>query len=212
MELNLIEILKNAPVGTKLYCTLFGEVIFDGIKNVNNIVIHKDGDVPRYLDCDGKWFTIKDGECILFPSKDNRDWSTFKVDKKYKVGDYLLYKDTNKVYKISYEYTCEDDAYQMQIIVRNDFYPISVINIKENELDSNYELLEKFPLDSLKPFDRVIVKDDNKSNVWKCAFFSHLHGLQVYADSGLWDMCVPYNDDTKHLIGTTDEAPEFYKQ
>lgn len=25
------------------------------------------------------------------------------------------------------------------------------------------------------------------------------------------DNCIPYNDDTKHLVGTTDEAPEFYR-
>ena len=26
-----------------------------------------------------------------------------------------------------------------------------------------------------------------------------------------WDMCIPYNDETKHLVGTTEDCPEYYK-
>lgn len=214
MELNLIEILKNVPIGTKLYSTVFGEVsLFD---------IDADEEYPIKVEvgCAIIRFTKEgvyanfNGECTLFPSKENRDWSTFKVDKKYEVGDYIMDKDTNKVYKISYEYNCEDGAYQMHSIVSEGFYPTSVIDIKDDELDSHYEILEKFPLDSLKSFDRVLVKDDQEDSTWKCALFSHVckSRLQVCANTEPWDMCVPYNADTKHLVGTTDDAPEFYRQ
>ena len=70
----------------------------------------------------------------------------------------------------------------------------------------------KFDPKTLKPFDRVIVRNNNGE--WKCAIFSHIKGY----DSDyrydccymIYKYCIPYNDETKHLIGTTDEAPEYY--
>ena len=71
----------------------------------------------------------------------------------------------------------------------------------------------KFDPKTLKPFDRVIVKfNDGK---WTCALFSH---ITDYGKGYLFDCCymiyrycIPYNDDTKHLVGTTEEAPEYYR-
>ena len=76
-KLDLVEILKDVPIGTKLYCTLCGDVTFAGINTVmkhpillnNNMSVSKEG--KYYEQC-------PNGECVLFPSKDNRDWSTFK--------------------------------------------------------------------------------------------------------------------------------------
>ena len=48
---------------------------------------------------------------------------------------------------------------------------------------------------------------------WFCTIFSHI-GVGEYpynTASGNYGWCIPYNDETKHLVGTTDEAPEFYK-
>lgn len=71
---------------------------------------------------------------------------------------------------------------------------------------------EKFDPKALKSFDKVICR--NGLNVWHCDFFSSF--METWACpyvciSGSYTYCIPYNDDTKHLVGTTDEAPEFYR-
>ena len=68
--INIYELLKDCPIGTKLYCTLWGESIFTWI-NDGEIVL----DSCTQLDAFGRW--NKHGECVLFPSKENRDWSKF---------------------------------------------------------------------------------------------------------------------------------------
>ena len=71
---------------------------------------------------------------------------------------------------------------------------------------------ERFDPKTLKAFDRVLVNHDD---IWKVDFFSHIcqyepNGwCQCIGDS--YYICIPYNDDTKHLVGTKDEAPDFYK-
>ena len=80
-DLNLIEILKEVPKGTKLYCTIWGDVELVDVQ-------------PLWIKCktpkgnewtfepDGKLSAgaLGNGECVLFPSKEQRDWSKFKLD------------------------------------------------------------------------------------------------------------------------------------
>lgn len=74
---------------------------------------------------------------------------------------------------------------------------------------------EKFDPKTLQPFDRVLVRDDY-GEPWKCTFYSHKRenddrGYKYATSDNIYIYCIPYNDDTKHLVGTTDEAPEFYR-
>ena len=73
---------------------------------------------------------------------------------------------------------------------------------------------EKFDPNTLKPFDKVLVKLSN-DDVWIADFFSYYDKLEKYMKyvcvTHLAVFCIPYNDDTKHLLGTNKEAPEFYK-
>ena len=75
---------------------------------------------------------------------------------------------------------------------------------------------EKFDPKTLKPFDRVLVSDVT-TKCWRCALFSHIDykaklGLFKYATAeNSYIYCIPYNEETKHLVGTTDEAPEYYR-
>ena len=87
-NLNLVEILKDCPKGTKLYSTIFGEVEFGFIEDnsIYPIVLILNGG-HEYLTSDGKLFNQFDGECILFPSRENRDWSKFKPTCEFKDGD-----------------------------------------------------------------------------------------------------------------------------
>lgn len=81
-----------------------------------------------------------------------------------------------------------------------------------NKFSAPWYKKEKFDPKTLKPFDKVIVRDNH--NNWVCDFFSHIKEFESYpyrTSSGRYTYCVPYNDDTKHLVGTTYEAPEYYK-
>lgn len=152
-NLNLVEILKDCPKGTKLYLTTLGEVEFcqidSGILPIR--IKHKEvGDV--WLTQEGKAYKTFGGECILFPSRGQRDWSKFKLKK------------------------------------------------------------DKFDPKTLNSFDRVICK--NEFTIWRCEFFSSYMEGYSYPNvcvSGSYAHCIPYNEDTKHLVGTDFEAPEYYR-
>ena len=81
-ELNLVKILKRMPVGTKLYSIMHGEVECRRIREqgeYNIVVSDRYGCFHSYTK-EGR-FKIGDlGECLLYPSKECRDWSNFKVD------------------------------------------------------------------------------------------------------------------------------------
>ena len=84
-NLNLVEILKDCPRGTKLYSCLHGEVEFCGINGSDTahpIMVTTQLKDSQTFTSDGRYFFDFDGECMLFPSKDNRDWSTFVAPKK----------------------------------------------------------------------------------------------------------------------------------
>ena len=159
-NIDLTKILKNCPKGTKLYSLVHGEVEFEHIETYcrHQYVIIKLKDLLlERINFNGKLYNAYNGECILFPSKDQRDWSKFTAP---------WYKK------------------------------------------------DRFDPKTLKPFDKVMVRDDN-NEAWFCTIFSHLQskdcGYPYNTASGIYFCCIPYNDDTKHLVGTTDEAPEYYK-
>lgn len=80
-NLNLVKILKNVPKGTKLYTTIYGEVELVDVssESINYpIMIRTNGGNLVELTKYGQFVSI--GECILFPSKEQRDWNKFKVD------------------------------------------------------------------------------------------------------------------------------------
>ena len=162
-NINLVEILKNCPKGTKFYSTMFGEVEFVRIYQNNSvdfiIEIELSDNSIDSVASDGRYFLDFAGECTLFPSKDQRDWRKFSAP---------WYKR------------------------------------------------ERFNPESLKPFDRVLMRDNQVSTCWRCAFFSHKREKEktpykYAATYGSYKFCIPYNEETKHLVGTTDEAPEYYR-
>ena len=75
---------------------------------------------------------------------------------------------------------------------------------------------ERFDPKTLKAFDRVLVRFD--CGAWSATLFSHLidskfanKKYDIICCGSVFGYCIPYNDETKHLVGTKDEAPEFYK-
>ena len=65
-----------------------------------------------------------------------------------------------------------------------------------------------------KPFDKVLVRDTD-DEVWSLEFFSHYKKIQPYpyacVGGKVFHVCVPYNEETKHLLNTEDKPPDNYK-
>lgn len=99
--INVAEKLKDCPKGTKLYSPLFGEVEFVRIEigspGFSIVVKVLDNGIPYSnvsFTAEGKWHNIEQSECLLFPSKDNRDWNKFNLlAKTFKPFDRVLVRD-----------------------------------------------------------------------------------------------------------------------
>ena len=169
-KIDLREILKYCPIGWELYSPVLGEVTFKEITD--------DEDYPITVDCEdwgaesftakGKLYIKDNGECILFPSKDQRDWSKFSA---------YWYNNNEK---------------------------------EKEKIEPNKK--EKFDPKTFQPFDRVL--GCLVDSYWKCDIFSNIIETAhfPYKCSGdSYIRCIPYNDETKHLVGTTDAAPDFYR-
>ena len=159
-NLDLTKILDGCPKGIDFYHTVYGTVLFNSIDLDSEypirFIVGKNGvnSVTKL----GLAISDYKGECVLFPSKDQRDWSKFE-----------RFWDKPKV--------------------------------------------EKFDPMTLQPFDKVLAKDGFSSK-WTCTFFSHMDNdvsFPVYCSGGYFKVCIPYNEETKHLVGTSDDCPEYYK-
>lgn len=84
--MNIAKILKYCPKGTKLYSTVFGEVKFSEVYPNNTIVVIIKDDFKRVFNKDGSYSEY--GECVLFPAKDQKDWSKFRLP--VKKGDIMM--------------------------------------------------------------------------------------------------------------------------
>lgn len=78
--MTVYDIIKGLGI-KKCWCTVYGEVYVICMKDIRyiDLLLKENGNVVMRLDEDGK---LDDkGECLIFPSKDNRDWN--KVLEKY---------------------------------------------------------------------------------------------------------------------------------
>lgn len=159
-NIDLTKILKDCPKGTMFYTSVWGDVYFNKIIKTEN-----KGCAIALDTCQSYKLITKAGrcsdnygaECIIFPSKDQRDWSKFTAP---------WYKK------------------------------------------------EKFDPNTLKPFDKVLVRNDRRE-IWMCDFsangsYDDVEYPYVAINQSVM-YCIPYNDETKHLVGTTEEAPEYYR-
>lgn len=177
-NIDLTKILKDCPIGWKFYSSVYGDVEFLGVSHCCPVPLHgQDDELYLVEDLMRKKYHIRiksrfgeydvshegklrvgAGECTLFPSRDQRDWSKFTAP---------WYKK------------------------------------------------DKFDPKALKPFDKVIARD-HLHGKWTCGLFSHITVVidvicKYNVGENLYAMCIPYNEDTKHLVGTTEEAPEYYR-
>ena len=161
-NLDLTKILEGCPSGTEFYSSVFGKCYFIGITNNEDYPIKIEGYSERnklrssaLVTRDGRHRAIYNGECTLFPSKDQRDWSKFE-----------RFWDKPKV--------------------------------------------EKFDPKTLKPFDKVLVRNCPE-NYWRVEIFGCITEAHECLCTAFWNMGIPYNEETKHLIGKNEDCPEYYK-
>ena len=159
-NIDLTKILDGCPYGTEFYHLIFGQVALKEIINGDYPIILEPINNSRRTGVtkEGRLYKQYDGECVLYPSKYQRDWSKFKRfwDKPEK---------------------------------------------------------RRFDVNTLQPFDKVLAKD-GFSSTWTCTFFSHMDNdvsFPVYCSGGYFKVCIPYNEETKHLVGTKEDCPKFYK-
>lgn len=79
-NIDLTKILKDCPKGTNLWHTVYGEVEFNKISNNKPYLVfftRRESDCIDSVTTDGRMFEKYDGECVLLPSKEQRDWSKF---------------------------------------------------------------------------------------------------------------------------------------
>lgn len=157
-NLDLIKILKNCPPGYKFWSSIYGDIEFVTISS--NMVIFdllhlRFTELKVYKN--GKYSVFAEAECVVFPSKDQRDWSKFTAP---------------------------------------------------------WYIKERFDPKTLQPFDKVLVRD-YVNDKWRCDMFSHIDETDdIFPYNSLVlknKCCIPYNKDTKYLVGTIEEAPEYYK-
>ena len=167
-NLDLTKILDGCPLYTTFYSTIYGDVSFAGISKDSSCShpIELIGCTKPiklctniYLTKEGKMEYNYEGECTLFPSKDQRDWSKF-----------VRFWDKPKV--------------------------------------------DKFDINTLHPFDRVLVRDFLNED-WMADFFERIDENDVHYNvtcvTSHWEQCIPYNEETKHLLGMREDCPEYYK-
>ena len=157
-NIDLTKILENCPVGWEFWSDNYGKVRFKCINKSYDrpIFVKRTDGGNAYYTKEGWCSKDFSASCLLWPSKDCRDWSKFTAP---------LYKK------------------------------------------------QKFNPKTLKPFDKVLVKCNN-SESWKVQLFSHIIEddkiCPYVCISYNYKYCIPYNNDTKHLVGTNEEAPEYY--
>lgn len=67
------------------------------------------------------------------------------------------------------------------------------------------QIVDLKPKVELKPFDKVLVRDFSKDK-WSISFFSFKKkDLYICINHCSWNQCIPYNEETAHLLGTTDD-------
>lgn len=156
-NLDLTKILDGCPKGTEFYHTRYGIVCFYDIISNSEYPIRfkKDKYLINSVTKSGLMVSNYKGECTLFPSKDQRDWSKFE-----------RFWDKPKK--------------------------------------------EKFDVNTLQPFDKVLMRTNERS-IWEPDFFGYKDGNWIMGVTVGNVECIPYNEETKHLIGTKEDCPEFYK-
>lgn len=200
IKINIAELLKYCPKGMELYSPIFGAVYFEGVKDTGRAIL-----IEVSTSCnsiyqfypDGKYNTYySDSECLIFPSKDQRDWNKFQrpfedgdvvVVEGYNCYQYIVFHTNAKDY-ISTGYNCFRDTLFVNNKVCNIEEITSIRKATEEEKQKLFDsikangykwnpktkTLEKLP--RFKVGDRIKHKD---SGIY-CTLGEYSEGISAY--------------------------------
>lgn len=133
----------------------------------------------------------------------NTETKTLEKLPRFKVGDRIKEKQSGVIGEVI-------DVQQKKYNVKVDDNKGLYVYFHEQD---NWELLpNKFDINTLKPFDKVLVRDNNKQR-WTIDYFSFVDKEQVYpfvCVGHYVSQCIPY-EGNEHLLGTTNDCDEYYK-
>ena len=211
--------------------SMFNELAKQGLYDVHKSKRHSDGTIPFG---DENWFIVQaelptgqisnhyemkdwdlfqvrekekanayDGHTPQDVAKRLRMFLTLKkqIEPKFKVGDRIRHKTNNK-----------DEIYEISKVY-NDYYEIVNFTwILYMKYQDYWELVpNKFDINTLKPFKSKVLIRGGEDCFWKPAIFGFYNKINFYVLGGnAWSQCIPYKDN-EHLLGTTDDCDEFYK-
>lgn len=232
-KINIAEILRDMPKGTKLYSPLFGKCELVGVDNSKYPIAIKaqriDGAISKGIMKDGRYFDgYEEAECSLFPSARMRDWNKFfkrgdvvvneysgliTVFDGWKNDDYTKFNTTIDYYKVSDSWG-KEDIYCTGIYRRaTDEERAKFIAAAEKHYGGKYNpetlQVEPKPECPFEPFQKVLVRDscDDK---WRANYFSHYDednsSFPYYCVDDCYKVCIAY-EGNEHLLGT-NKSPE----
>lgn len=232
---NLVEILKNAPEGLKLYSLVAGNVVLDRVSGKEDgdlpIGVENPSELDSYTCYDkyGKYFEDC-GECVLFPSATDRSWDNWQrhliclgdavVGNDDIIGfavnmddDYIhikspLYDSTQLYHYKDVQWASSEQIEAVQKAAwLNHNAGIMEIEQTAKKIEPKEDIWTK---EDFKPFDKVLVRDED-IHIWTPDFFSYIDEEFYICIGNGWKQCIPYNEETAHLVGTTDVCSEKYK-
>ena len=161
---------------------------------------------------------FKDGDIIkTITNNEYLFYSIYKGIEDKNVLTYIDYvPDENKIISISGVLCLTDEITEQRFATEEEkqklFDAIKAKGYKWNAETKTLEELitpKKFDITTLKPFDKVLVRDSDK-HIWCASIFSNTWKNKYYC-VGMWhNQCIPY-EGNEHLLGTTNDCDEYYK-
>ena len=207
--------------------TRFNGCYFDGMPNAQTAKYRKLDNNTAYVyirelekRCGGKLNIktlkiekpeFKDGDVLFVKCNDSAYIEIFKYYKNNgDLYDRASIDTTNQILDISGKYIIrKDDITELRLATEEEKYQLFYALSKEGKVwdTERKAIVDLNPKWTPKPFDRVITRGDN-NDIWTANIFSHMNSYGEYVAIGCvggYHYCLPYNDETAHLIGTTDE-------
>ena len=154
---------------------------------------------------------FKDGDILFVNCNNNAFIEIFEYSKKNgDLFDHASLDITNQILDISGKYRIgKDEITELRLATEEEKYKLFEALAKEGKAwnAEKKQIVDLKPKWTPKTFDKVITRVHNKS-IWTANIFSHIDQHGKYVTIGCisgYTYCLPYNDETSHLIGTTDE-------
>ena len=230
--MNIAEKLKFCPKDTKLYCTVYGDCLFKGISSsgIWLFVENNNTSIPHVINLYSDGSLNNNGECLLFPSKENRDWSTFLTP--FKDGDIIILDtpiEGHSFRNIAIFKNYQEDDFNKMIIygqinaikeIRNYEHAINHKNWRlatEEEVNTFHNILanegyvlqdnkmyKKFNTIDLNPFDKVLIRTEDGH--WYPTLVSYVDSsgnVYTICSENAQKYVLPF-EGNENLIGTSD--------